>query len=73
MYDELGIEPSALAVAGHYRGLATDFVLDSVDAKLNESVRGLSMRTLVTNTLMRSHEDRRQLARAVLSLIGSDV
>jgi len=73
MYDELGIKPSALAVAGHYRGLATDFVLDSVDAELNESVRGLSMRTLVTNTLMRSHEDRRQLARAVLSLIGSDL
>jgi LPPG:FO 2-phospho-L-lactate transferase len=73
MYDELGIEPSALAVAGHYRSLVTDFVLDSVDAQLNESVRGLSMRTLVTNTLMRSHEDRRQLARAVLSLIGSDL
>ena len=26
MYRELGIEPSALAVANHYRGLATGFV-----------------------------------------------
>jgi LPPG:FO 2-phospho-L-lactate transferase len=73
MYRELGIEPSALAVAKHYRGLATDFVLDINDAQLKESVRGLSMRTLVTNTLMQSHEDRRQLARALLSHIGSDL
>jgi LPPG:FO 2-phospho-L-lactate transferase len=28
MYRELGIEPSAFAVASHYRGLVTDFVLD---------------------------------------------
>jgi len=73
MYRELGIEPSALAVANHYRGLATGFVLDTIDAQLNESVRGLNMQTLVTNTLMKSHEDRKQLARDVLTLIGSDL
>ena len=69
MYRELGIEPSALAVANHYRGLATGFVLDTVDAQLNESVRGLNMRTLVTNTLMKSHDNRKQLASDVLSFI----
>ncbi|HLA08396.1 MAG TPA: 2-phospho-L-lactate transferase [Anaerolineales bacterium] len=73
MYRELGIEPSALAVARHYEGLAANFVLDEVDAQLNESIRGLNMHTLVTNTLMRSHEDRRQLARAVLHFIGCDL
>ena len=73
MYRELGIEPSALAVARHYKGLAANFVLDEVDAQLNESIRGLNMHTLVTNTLMRSHEDRRQLARAVLHFIGCDL
>ena len=70
MYRELGIAPSALAVANHYRGLATGFVLDTVDAQLIESVRGLNMRGLVTNTLMKSHEDRRQLANDVLNFIG---
>ena len=70
MYRELGIEPSALAVANHYRGLATGFVLDTVDSQLNESVRGLNMRTLVTNTLMKSHDNRRQLANEVLKFIG---
>jgi len=73
MYAELGVEPSALAVANHYRGLATGFVLDRIDAQLNESVRGLNMRTLVTNTLMKSHEDRSQLAEDVLNFIGSDL
>lgn len=73
MYRELGIEPSALAVAKHYHGLATDFVLDTIDAQLIESVRGLNMRTSVTNTVMHSHDDRRQLARELLTLIGSDL
>jgi LPPG:FO 2-phospho-L-lactate transferase len=73
MYRELDIEPSALAVANHYRRLVTDFVLDTMDAQLNESVRGLNMRTSVTNTLMKSHDDRRQMARELLSLIGSDL
>jgi LPPG:FO 2-phospho-L-lactate transferase len=70
MYKELGIEPSAYAVANHYRGLATGFVLDTIDAQLNETVRGLNMRTLVTNTLMKSHVNRRQLANEVLSFLG---
>ena len=73
MYRELGIEPSALAVAKHYRGLVTDFVLDKIDEQLNESVKGLSMRTYVTNILMKSHEDRRRLAVDILKLIGSDL
>lgn len=73
MYRELGIEPSALAVANHYRRLATDFVLDKIDEQLNESVKGLSMRTYVTNTLMKSHEDRKRLAADLLNFIGSDL
>ena len=73
MYRELGIEPSALAVANHYHGLATGFVLDTIDAQLNESVRGLNMQTLVTNTLMKGHEDRRQLASEVLHFSGVEL
>ena len=72
MYRELDIEPSALAVANHYRGVITHFVMDTVDSQLTESVRGLNMRTLVTNTLMKSHEDRRQLAQAIFQFVGSD-
>ena len=73
MYKELGIEPSAFAVANHYRGLVTDFVLDQTDEELNESIKGLSMQTHVTNTLMKSHDDRKRLAEELLHFIGSDL
>lgn len=71
MYRELGIEPSALAVAIHYRGVATGFVLDKIDQQLEGDVMGLSMKTLVTNTLMNSHVDRSRLAQDVLHFIGN--
>jgi LPPG:FO 2-phospho-L-lactate transferase len=71
MYTELGIRPSALAVAGQYRGLATAFVLDSVDHKLEDDIRKLEMQTLVTDTLMKNREDRRRLAEDVLHFIGA--
>ena len=68
MYAELGIEPSALAVAEHYRGLLSGFVLDNVDAHLSDKIR---TRTLVTDTLMNSLTDRARLAMDVLNFIGS--
>lgn len=70
MYRELGIEPSALAVANHYRGVVTHFVMDTVDSQLIESVRGLNMQVFVTNTLMKSHVDRKRLASEILDFIG---
>jgi LPPG:FO 2-phospho-L-lactate transferase len=73
MYRELGIEPSALAVARHYCNLATGFVLDHVDRQLEGEIRSLSMPTFVTNTLMNSHDDRKRLAMDVLDFIGRDL
>ena len=73
MYRELGIEPSALAVARHYCDLATGFVLDDLDKQLEGEIRNLDMRTFVTNTLMKSHDDRKQLAMDVLDFIGMDL
>jgi LPPG:FO 2-phospho-L-lactate transferase len=73
MYRELGIEPSALAVARHYCHLATGFVLDEVDRQLEGEIRSLNMRTLVTNTLMKSHDNRMQLAMDVIDFMGPNV
>jgi LPPG:FO 2-phospho-L-lactate transferase len=70
MYRELGIEPSAFAVANHYRDLLTGFVMDKTDAQLIESVRGLNMQVCVTNTLMKSLDDRNKLAGKILNFIG---
>jgi LPPG:FO 2-phospho-L-lactate transferase len=67
MFTELGITPSALAVAKHYQDILRGFVLDSQDAHLAES---LPVRTLITNTLMRTNEDRAKLAQDVLHFAG---
>ncbi len=66
MYAELGIQPSALAVAEHYRGLLSGFVMDKADARLLER---FTIPVLVTNTLMQSQSDRRRLAKDVLDFI----
>src|SRR5271157_2792746 len=71
MYCELGIEPSALAVAKHYQNLITGFILDEVDAKLESDIQGLNMRTLITKTLMENSDKRRLLAEDVLNFIGN--
>lgn len=68
MYTELGIEPSALAVAEHYGNLLNGFVLDTVDSLLSDKIAG---RTLVTNTLMNNSSDRARLATDVLHFVGS--
>ncbi|HEX2696795.1 MAG TPA: 2-phospho-L-lactate transferase CofD family protein, partial [Anaerolineales bacterium] len=70
MYKELGIEPSAFAVAKHYEGIASGFVLDKIDSQLGADIRSLNMQTLVANTLMKTMKDRRKLAEDVLDFVG---
>ena len=71
MYLELGIEPSAQAVAEHYRNILAGFVLDSVDSEIESNVKQLGIRTLVTDTLMNNLTDRTRLAQDVLNFIRS--
>jgi LPPG:FO 2-phospho-L-lactate transferase len=73
MYRELGIEPSALAVARHFCDFISGFVIDTFDRQLEGEIRKLDMHTLVTNTLMKSHDDRKQLAMAVIAFIGMEL
>jgi LPPG:FO 2-phospho-L-lactate transferase len=69
MFAELGIEPSALSVAKHYGSTITGFVLDAVDADLESKVKQLGLQTFVTDTLMRSDDDRKRLAQDVLHFV----
>jgi LPPG:FO 2-phospho-L-lactate transferase len=73
MYRELGIEPSALAVAKHYSACLRGMVIDQIDVELSVPIRGLKMQVCVTNTLMKSLDDRMQLAREVLRFIGEAI
>ncbi|MFH1184396.1 MAG: 2-phospho-L-lactate transferase [Chloroflexota bacterium] len=72
MYSEMGMKPSALAVATQYQHTVGGFVMDHGDAQLEVSIRGLGMHTLVSNTVMHSLQDRRRLARDVLGFLQAD-
>ncbi len=66
MYQEMGIEPSALSVAYHYEDLLTGFVLDNVDRHLAITLESEGLKTLVTDILMKTSADRLRLAKEVL-------
>ena len=67
MYAELGIEPSASAVARHYRPWLTGFILDQVDNGLVNEIASWGIITKATDTLMTSLDQRERLAREVLA------
>jgi LPPG:FO 2-phospho-L-lactate transferase len=66
MYAELGIEPSALAVARQYGNLPAGFVLDEVDRVQAEEVLALGIQPLVVDILMKTPVDRQRLAQQVI-------
>jgi LPPG:FO 2-phospho-L-lactate transferase len=68
MLASLGHESSALGVARIYVDLATDFVVDTVDADLAPSIEALGLRVHVTDTIMTDDAARARLAAEVLAL-----
>jgi LPPG:FO 2-phospho-L-lactate transferase len=67
MCHELGLEPSAATVAKHYGPLLTGFVLDVQDLDQKEDVAALGMDVKALQTVMRSIDERVQLAEQVLA------
>jgi LPPG:FO 2-phospho-L-lactate transferase len=66
MFAELGVAPSALAVAAHYAPILSGFILDALDHGYNDELRLTGLEVLVTDTIMRSSADRNRLAQEVL-------
>lgn len=64
---ELGVPASATAVAEHYRGLISGFVIDDVDGPLAADIASTGAAVKVTATVMRSAQDRASLAQDCLS------
>ena len=72
MFQELGLSPSAAAVAKHYgaqrrSGILTGFVLDNLDADQSVEIETSGVRTLTTNTIMHTSADRLRLANELIS------
>ena len=63
MLAEQQLPVNALSIAEHYRDLLSGFVIDTQDAEL---ASGLQIPVHITNTVMRSLQDRENLAQSVL-------
>jgi LPPG:FO 2-phospho-L-lactate transferase len=68
---ELAVEPSALGIARHYRGLIDGLVVDDVDRSLSEPIAALGISVHVTDTIMRGPDERRRLAAQTLKFAAT--
>jgi LPPG:FO 2-phospho-L-lactate transferase len=64
----LGLEVSPCGVAQYYGDLLHGMVIDTQDAGLQPRLDGMGLRVEVTNTVMRTLEDKRALAQTALTL-----
>lgn len=67
----LGLEVSAFAVAKLYQDFLDGFVIDQVDQAEKEKIERLGLHVVVTDSIMKSLEDKIRLARATLQSVGS--
>ncbi len=70
MMTELGMEVSAVGVAGHLKDVLTGFVIDHVDERHQDAITDMGLRTLVTGTIMNNDETKIRLAQEVLGFAG---
>ena len=62
----LGLEASAYSVAGLYKDFLDVFIIDQVDSAEKKRIGGLGLQVIATNTIMKTLEDKIQLAKMVL-------
>ena len=65
----LGIEVSALGVAKIYKDFLDIFIIDSVDENLKSEIESLGIKVHVTNTIMKTLEDKIKLAKETLNCL----
>ncbi|NJD61039.1 MAG: 2-phospho-L-lactate transferase [Anaerolineales bacterium] len=69
MFSELGIKPSALAVALHYQEIIDAIFLDQVDHQQAKDIEALGISSVLTDALMIDKADRGRLASEVIEYI----
>jgi len=62
----LGLEVSAYSIAHLYRDFLDTLIIDRVDEAEKEHIESLGVKVIVTNTIMKTQEDKVQLAKVVL-------
>ncbi len=71
MMAELGLEATVTALAGHYVGSIDGLVVDWIDANAAPEIEALGIKTLVTNTVMGTAEDKVRLAGETVAFAGN--
>jgi len=66
----LGLDVSACAVADLYRGFLDAFVIDQADRTQKEQIEKLGLHVVVTDTIMKSLDDKIRLAKVTLGSVG---
>ena len=66
MYMEMGIIPSALAAAEHYRGLIKGIVIDNIDKNQMQQISRCGIIPIATQTIMSDNQTRETLARETI-------
>jgi LPPG:FO 2-phospho-L-lactate transferase len=66
---ELGYDVSAFGVAQLYRDICSTFIIDQSDADQRGPIEALGTKAVVLPTVMRTAEDKENLARAILRLV----
>jgi len=67
MYEELGIQPSASAVAEHYKDFLKGFVFDNIDNNELRKIQRWRIIPLVTDIVMKNKQDRVRLAEEIVT------
>ncbi|MBS3794453.1 MAG: 2-phospho-L-lactate transferase [Candidatus Thorarchaeota archaeon] len=67
-----GYEASIEGVLDYYDGIFSHFVLDVVDESCTQHVRERGLHVLTTNTLMKTLEDKRRLAKEIVGFVAQD-
>jgi len=65
----LGLEVSALSVASLYKDFLDTFILDAIDKEQQAQIETLGIKPIVTNTLMKTIEDKERLAEVALACL----
>jgi LPPG:FO 2-phospho-L-lactate transferase len=64
----LGLEVSAYGVAAYYKDFLDVFVMDSIDSAHKTRIEAMRLKVVVTNTIMKTLQDKVELAKVVLNM-----
>ena len=70
MMKELGIPPSVVEIARHYKDFVEFLIIDEIDSRYKDEIEILGLKVLITSTVMNNQTDRNKLAEFTLNAVN---